>query len=72
MEKRHRSGAWFSVMLEENVSLNLGKVDAILSEQEQVKGEVFQPTERVKVYVLEVKDTQRDLVSPYPELIRIW
>ncbi len=42
-----------------NVSLNLGKVDAILSEQEQVKGEVFQPTERVKVYVLEVKDTSK-------------
>ena len=42
-----------------NVSVNLGKVDAILSENEQVKGEVFQPTERIKVYVLEVKDTPK-------------
>ena len=33
-----------------NVSINLGKVDAILTENEQVKGEVFQPTERIKVY----------------------
>ena len=27
-----------------NVSVNLGKVDAILTENEQVRGEVFQPT----------------------------
>ena len=32
-----------------NVSINLGKVDAILTENEQVKGEVFQPTERIKL-----------------------
>ena len=43
--------------LGKNVSINLGKVDAILNEAEQVKGEVFKPTERIKVYVLEVKDT---------------
>ena len=30
-------------MLGRNVSVNLGKVDAILTENEQVKGEVFQP-----------------------------
>ena len=39
-----------------NVSINLGRVDAILNEAEQVKGEVFKPTERIKVFVLEVKD----------------
>ena len=38
-----------------NVSINLGKVDAILNENEMVKGEVFKPTERIKVYILEVK-----------------
>ena len=57
-----------------NVSLNLGKVDAILSEAEQVKGEVFQPTERVKVYVLEVKNTTKGpkvMVSrTHPELVK--
>ena len=42
-----------------NVNINLGKVDAILTENEQVKGEVLNPTERVKVYILEVKDTSR-------------
>ena len=40
-----------------NVSINLGKADGILSENEQVKGEEFRPTERIKVYILEVKDT---------------
>ena len=42
-----------------NVSINLGKVDAILNENEQVKGEVFRPTERIKLYVLEVKETPK-------------
>ena len=31
-----------------NVSINLGKADAVLSENEQVKGETFQPTEENK------------------------
>ena len=56
------------------VSINLGKVDAVLSENEQVKGEVFQPTERIKLYVLEVKSTNRGpkiLVSrTHPELVK--
>lgn len=38
-----------------NISINLGKADGILNESEQVKGEVFKPTERIKVYILEVK-----------------
>ena len=42
-----------------NVSVNLGKADGILSENEQVKGEEFHPTERIKVYILEVKDTPK-------------
>lgn len=42
-----------------NVSINLGKADAMLTENEQVKGEVFQPTERVKLYVVEVKNTPK-------------
>lgn len=57
-----------------NVSINLGKVDAILSENEQVKGEVFKPTERIKLYILEVKDTPKGpkiLVSrTHPELVK--
>ena len=42
-----------------NVSINLGKADALLGENEQVKGEHFKPTERIKVYILEVKDTPK-------------
>lgn len=57
-----------------NVSVNLGKVDAILNENEMVKGEVFMPTERVRVYILEVRDTTkgpRILVSrTHPELVK--
>ena len=55
-----------------NISINLGKVDAILNESEQVKGETFRPTERIKVYILEVKDTTKAPGSLYPEPIRIW
>ncbi len=57
-----------------NVSVNLGKADAILSENEQVRGEEFKPTERIKVYILEVKDTPkgpRILVSrTHPGLVK--
>ncbi|MDY4668484.1 MAG: transcription termination factor NusA [Oliverpabstia sp.] len=57
-----------------NVSINLGKVDAILNENEQVKGEMFRPTERIKLYVLEVKETPKGpkiLVSrTHPELVK--
>ena len=57
-----------------NVSVNLGKVDAMLNENEMVKGEVFMPTERIRVYILEVRDTTkgpRILVSrTHPELVK--
>lgn len=57
-----------------NVSIDLGKVDAILPESEQVKGEVFQRTERIKVYILEVKDTPKgpriSVSRTHPDLVR--
>ena len=57
-----------------NVSINLGKADALLTEGEQIKGETFQPTERIKVYILEVKATSKGakiLVSrTHPELVK--
>ena len=57
-----------------NVSINLGKVDAILNENEMVKGEIYKSNERIKVYVLEVKDSTkgpRILVSrTHPELVK--
>ena len=58
-----------------NVSVNLGKADAILTENEQVKGEKFEPTERIKLYVVEVKNTTKGpkiLVSrTHPELVKL-
>ena len=57
-----------------NVSINLGKADALLTESEQIMGEVFKPTERIKVYILEVKSTSKGpkiLVSrTHPELVK--
>lgn len=57
-----------------NVSINLGKADALLTEMEQIKGETFKPTERIKVYILEVKSTPKGpkiLVSrTHPELVK--
>lgn len=57
-----------------NVSINLGKVDAVLNETEQVPGEQLMPNDRIKLYVTEVKDTTRGpriLVSrTHPELVK--
>ena len=57
-----------------NISINLGKADAMLNESEQVKGEVFKPTERIKVYSLEVKNTPKgpriNVSRTHPELVK--
>ena len=58
-----------------NISVSLDdKTDAVLTEKEQVKGEVFKPTDRIKLYIVEVKDTNKGpkiLVSrTHPELVK--
>ena len=57
-----------------NISVNLGKVDAMLSENEQVRGERFKPTERIKLYIVEVKDTTKGpkitVSRTHPELVK--
>lgn len=57
-----------------NISINLGKADAMLSESEQVKGEIFKPTERIKVYILDVKNTPKgpriNVSRTHPELVK--
>ncbi len=57
-----------------NISINLGRADALLTESEQIRGEHFNPTERIKVYILEVKATSKGpkiLVSrTHPELVK--
>ncbi len=57
-----------------NICINLGKADAILTENEQIRGEYFRPTERVKLYVLKVEDTTRGpritVSRTHPELVK--
>ena len=57
-----------------NISINLGRADAILTENEQIPSENYRPTDRIKVYILEVKNTQKGLrmrVSrTHPELVK--
>ena len=57
-----------------NININLGKADAMLTENEQVKGEVFRPNDRIKLYVVEVKSTTKGpkiiLSRTHPELVK--
>ena len=57
-----------------NISVNLGKADGMLNEKEQVPGEHLRPTDRIKVFILEVRTTNRGpriLVSrTHPDLVR--
>lgn len=58
-----------------NVCISLDdKTDAILTENEQIPGEVFHPTDRVKLYIIEVRASNKGpkiLVSrTHPELVK--
>ena len=59
----------------DNISVSLDeRTDAVLTKNEQVPGEVFRPTERIKLYIIEVKDTNKGpkiVVSrTHPELVK--
>ena len=60
--------------LGKNISINLGKADAILSEGEQVKGETLKIGQRVEVYLLEVKNNPRgpriSVSRTHPDLVK--
>lgn len=57
-----------------NYNINLGKMDAVLTPQEQVDGERFYSRDRIKFYVTEVKDTRRGpriiISRTHPELVK--
>lgn len=57
-----------------NISIDLGKAEGFLPESEQIKTETLRPNERVKVYVVEVKDNNRgpriSVSRTHPELVR--
>ena len=42
-----------------NIYVNLGNVDAVLTKKEQVPTEVFEPTDRIKLYIVEVRNTTK-------------
>ncbi len=57
-----------------NIHINLGKLDAILTEKEQVKSEHFKPTERIKLFIVEVRNENRGpkviISRTHPELVK--
>lgn len=56
------------------VYVNIGKIDAILPQKEQIPGEFYKPGNRIRVFVLNVKDNNRlpqVIVShAHPEIVR--
>lgn len=57
-----------------NVIVNIGKIDAIMPRKEQIPGEFYKPGNRIRVFVLNVKETTRlpqVIVShAHPEIVR--
>ncbi len=56
-------------------SINLGRADGILNEKEQVPGEVLHANDRVKVYILDVRMSQKGsarilLSRTHPDLVK--
>ncbi|MBR1476613.1 MAG: transcription termination/antitermination protein NusA [Lachnospiraceae bacterium] len=58
----------------DNVSVNLGRIDALLVKEEQVPGERLRSNDRIKVYILDVKQTDRgpriNVSRSHPELVK--
>ena len=60
-----------------NISVNLGRADGLLNEKEQVPGEHLKATDRIKVYIVDVRTTNREKPeaarrSPYIPMIPKW
>ena len=57
-----------------NIAINLGRIDAVLAESEQVKGEELNLGDRLKVFVLEVKDNPKgpriSVSRTHPEFVK--
>ena len=57
-----------------NVIVNIGKTDAVMPRKEQITGEYYKPGNRIRVFVLNVKETTRlpqVIVShAHPEIVR--
>ncbi|MBQ1901724.1 MAG: transcription termination/antitermination protein NusA [Lachnospiraceae bacterium] len=59
---------------EKRAIVNLGNSDATLTEREQIKGETLKTGDRIKVYILEVKDSRRGpkiyISRTHPDLVK--
>ena len=57
-----------------NISIDLGKAEGFLAENEQVETERFKINDRIKVYILEVKDSNKgpriNVSRTHPELVK--
>ena len=57
-----------------NIAINLGRIDGVLAESEQVKGEELKLGDRLKVFVLEVKDNPKgpriSVSRTHPEFVK--
>ena len=57
-----------------NIIIQLGKIDAVLTPNEQMPGEIYHFMDRIKVYVLEVRQTTKGpqifVSRTHPELVK--
>lgn len=58
-----------------NINIRLDdKTEATLTEKEQIPGEVYQPTDRIKLYIVEVRSTNKgpkiSVSRTHPELVK--
>ncbi len=47
-----------------NININIGRMDTVLLDREQVPGEFFRPTDRIKVYITDVKPGKNEGKAP--------
>lgn len=56
------------------IYVNLGKIEAVLSKQEQIPGEMYQPHDRIKVYVTRVENSTKGpqvfVSRSHPDLLK--
>lgn len=61
-------------MEKRNVIIQLGKIDAVLAQNEQIPGEEYSFGDRIKVYIVEVKQTTKGpqiyVSRTHPELVK--
>ncbi len=58
------------------IYVNLGKIEAVLSKQDQMPNEFYQPHDRIKVYVSRVENTSKGpqvfVSRSHPDLLRVY